>query len=179
MQKHVCKSCPHFFYSFTLFYRFLSFYSHTYPSLTLSCFFICTNTTGIHSSIHWLLTAVPSVIFYKFSCDSIRENRQTSPLWKIGWLCLLENFSVWNVSKLDISLMFKWVEMTKYLPFLHTSAALDTLYSTLLHGFCLTGTPKTDWSSDLDWEELFLEHISAHGGNCLRLSFLSPTLRRI
>ena len=40
--------------------------------------------------------------------------------------------------------------------------------------FCRAGTPKTDWSSGLDWEELFLEHISVRGGNCLLLSFLSP-----
>lgn len=40
---------------------------------------------------------------------------------------------------------------------------------------CLTGTPETDWSSGLDWEELFLEHINAQRGNCLPLSFLSST----
>ncbi len=32
----------------------------------------------------------------------------------------------------------------KNLLFPHTSAALETLYSTPLHGFRLAGTPKTD-----------------------------------
>lgn len=66
--------------------------------------------------------------------------------------------------------------------FQHFSFSFSTrqeyrLYIAHAAGFCLTGYPRSDWSAGPNWEQLFLDHIRAQGGNCLLLSFLSSNLR--
>lgn len=71
--------------------------------------------------------------------------------------------------KCNSSSLFPWIKNLNFshvgsrqkisdLLILCTSAALETLYSTPLDGFCLTGTPKTDWSSGLDWGVISRTH---------------------